>query len=156
MLEFLHLPALHCVRSCHNLENKKVSHVSKVLYTVSSQWCLALQYNWQVTRRNTESGVNPANGMRSIKPTPWWGMRPPKVQELMQQFPWGNPLCSSLSPCLFYNPPREKILHSCSSCFPLCISNIAMHRDIWAAGSLCRNPQFWARFILYTFSSCKM
>lgn len=148
MLEFLNLPALHCVRSCHDLENNKVPHAGEILYTVSSQWCLALQYNWQITRENTESGVNPANGMRCINPTPWWGMKPPKVQE--------NPLCSSLSPCLFYNPPRKKILQSCSSCFPLCITNIAVYRDIWAAGSLCRNPQFQAQFILYTFSSCRM
>lgn len=49
----------------------KVPHVGEVLYAVSSQWCLALQYSWQVTREITESGVNPANGMRSINPTPW-------------------------------------------------------------------------------------
>lgn len=156
MLEFLNLPALHCVRSCHNLENKKIPCVGEVLYTVSSQWCLALQYSWQLTRENTESGVSPANGMRSINPTPWWGMRPLEVQELMLQFPWGNPLCSCLSSYLFYNPLRKKILQSCSYCFPLCISSIAVHRDIWAAGSLCRNPQFWAQLILCTFSSCKM
>lgn len=36
MLEFLNLPALHCVRSCHNLENKKVPHVRGVLYSVFS------------------------------------------------------------------------------------------------------------------------
>lgn len=146
----------YIVRSWHDLENKKVPHVGEVLYTMSSQWCLAFQYNWWVTRENTESGVSPANGMRSINPTLWWGMRPPKVQELMWQFPLGNPLCSSLSPCLFYNPPRKKILQSCSSCFPLCISNIAVYRDIGAAGSLCRNPQFQAQFVLSVVVECNL
>lgn len=36
MLEFLNLPALHCVRSWHDLENKNIPHVGDVLYSVFS------------------------------------------------------------------------------------------------------------------------
>lgn len=136
------------LRSCQRVWGIKNSPCRSGFVCSVFSVMVGLQYNWQLTRQNTESEGEPSKWHDKHKPHSlvWNEASKSTGTDRSHGLNCCVPLCH-LS--LFYSSPSGMILQSCSSCFPLCINNIAMQWEIHVTGSLCRNPWFWAGFILW-------